>query len=233
MSLAASSSTESSHREVVETVFCRSSHLVEELVDISQIYESELNFVAWNRTLETALEEAVEHLVSILSERTKVFSHSETVSVLSIDTTLRRIFPEFDGRDILINDIALLFDAFSCLFELEEVGLRIALVKRAMCPRFHVDQVPCRLVTTYCGPATQWLENSNINRAKLGRGNDGLADEISGLMAKDTVKLQLKAGDVALLKGEKWPDNESLGAVHRSPDVSEDEVRLLVTFDFA
>ncbi|WCN07927.1 DUF1826 domain-containing protein [Marinomonas mediterranea] len=216
-----------------EIVPSQSSRLVNELVDIAQIYEDELNFVAWERTLEPSLINAVETLVSILSERPKLLSHSETVSVENVETTLQRVFPECEGRDLIIEDIRLLLEAFCCLFELEQVGLRISLVKRAMCPRFHVDQVPCRLITTYCGPATQWLENSDISRAKLGRGNGGLPDEHSGLVSKDATVFQLKAGDVGLLKGEKWYENEGRGIVHRSPEVQANEGRLILTFDFA
>lgn len=51
-------------------------------------------------------------------------------------------------------------DMFCCLFELKRAGLRLTVLDRAMCPRFHVDRVPCRLVTTYLGAATEWLPHT-------------------------------------------------------------------------
>jgi len=36
-------------------------------------------------------------------------------------------------------------------------GTRITTLDRAMCPRFHVDRVPVRLIVTWGGPGTQWL----------------------------------------------------------------------------
>ena len=58
-----------------------------------------------------------------------------------------------------------------------------------MCPRFHADHLKCRLVTTYYGPATQWLPNSLVNRSKLGQGNNGLDDDISEEVTLDNGKL--------------------------------------------
>ena len=57
---------------------------------------------------------------------------------------------------------------FCYLFDIKRVGLRLSTLDKAMCPKFHVDRVPCRLVTTYNGPVTQWLPNTKANRNKLG-----------------------------------------------------------------
>ena len=44
----------------------------------------------------------------------------------------------------------------------------------------------------------------------------------------------LDIGDIGLLKGEAWVNNEGLGLVHRSPhtDTDSDYKRLYVTIDF-
>ena len=69
-----------------------------------------------------------------------------------------------------------------------------------MCPRFHTDYVKCRLVTTYVGPATQWLPHDLVNRSKLGHGNQGQPDDKSGLFLEDANIEQLNVGHVAT-----WP----------------------------
>jgi hypothetical protein len=101
-----------------------------------------------------------------------------------------------------------------------------------MCPRFHVDRVPCRLVSTYHGIATEWLPHNKADRSKLGMGSNGLIDRQSGLYKNDEDIQKLNFGDVALLKGECWEGNEGAGLIHRSPSVAENEKRLLVTIDF-
>ena len=80
---------------------------------------------------------------------------------------------------------------FCYLFDLKRAGLRLTSLNNAMCPRFHVDGVPCRLVTTYQGIATEWLPHGIADRSKLGRGNQGKSDEQSGLFnnAADIKKL--------------------------------------------
>jgi len=132
----------------------------------------------------------------------------------------------------LCEHVTLLIDMFCTLFELKSAGLRLKLLDKPMCPRFHVDKVPCRLVTTLYGPASQWLPHSAVNRDKLGIGSKGLADECSGIIKPDSSIEQLLCGDVALLKGENWQNNEHAGLVHRSPITVENKPRLLLTLDF-
>ena len=74
---------------------------------------------------------------------------------------------------ILSNDIAELVDMFCLLFGLNQAGIRLTVLNSAMCPKFHVDRVPCRLITTYHGIATEWLPHGLANRTKLGHGSQG------------------------------------------------------------
>ena len=67
-------------------------------------------------------------------------------------------------------------------------------IESPKCPRFHDDNLKCRLVSTYKGPATQWLPHSLVNRDKLGDGNNGMPDEESGLFLKDTDIKELNTG---------------------------------------
>jgi len=53
-----------------------------------------------------------------------------------------------------------------------------------------------------------------------------------GLYERDDHICTVSSGDIALLKGEAWVGNEGGGLVHRSPDLSGGERRLLLTLDF-
>jgi hypothetical protein len=134
--------------------------------------------------------------------------------------------------EVLAEDIAHLVDMFCCLFDLKRGALRMTVLDRAMCPRFHVDRVPCRLVTTYQGIATEWLPHNVADRSKLGTGNMGKPDELSGLFEHISDIQQLKSGDVGLMKGELWHNNEGAGLIHRSPQVPNNTRRLVLTLDF-
>lgn len=134
--------------------------------------------------------------------------------------------------NLLVEDIVNVVSMFSCLFELESIGFRLSALNKAMCPKFHVDRIPARLVTTFGGIGTEWLAHECVNRNMLGLGSKGLEDNESGIYLHDTDIQHLDTGDVAILKGELWEGNEQAGLVHRSPAVKEGETRLLLTLGF-
>ena len=195
---------------------------------LSKIYQEHTNIATWERELPIPLITAIEEFLACNKPKASVLVVTpETTNRVLCDT-----FGDEDAMQPLRDDIALLVDMFCCLFELKEAGLRLTILERAMCPSFHFDRIPCRLVTTYKGISTQWLRNDVIDRSKLGAGNQGKSDEESGLLNSLNDINQLSEGDVALLKGEHWYANEGAGLIHRSPAVAKGERRLLLTLDF-
>ncbi len=199
---------------------------------LPHIYDQNTNIVIWQRDLEQALTNAVNTLISTNAIKPLELAVSPDDAFDKLVTALKPDDNNRNETDALCKDIALLVEMFCCLFDLKRAGLRLKIVDKPMCPRFHVDKIPCRLVTTYQGVATQWLNHSDVERSKLGTGNLGKPDEESGLFKSLNNINQLNQGDVALLKGEYWDENEGAGLVHRSPPVAENEQRLLLTLDF-
>jgi len=207
----------------------RISQFGEEMTCLSDIYKEQVNMAVWQRSLSASLQQAAKQLIQL--NPTLVWT--EVVTPDRIHDRIMDQFSDVDNITFLADDIFQLVDLFCCLFELSQAGLRFSVLDRAMCPRFHVDKVPCRLITTYCGIATQWLPQHLVDRTKLGAGCSGKTDEDSGLMLKANAIQQLEVGQVALLKGENWLNNQNAGLVHRSPQPGEGEQRLLLTLDFA
>lgn len=127
----------------------------------------------------------------------------------------------------LIEDILTLADAMAFLFDTASVGLRLRCLEAAMCPRFHCDNLPVRLVTTYSGPGSEWLTERAVNRQGLGAPKPGKPDIVTDPSAIQ----QVNTGDIALLKGSGWVGNEQYPLVHRSPDIAAGQRRLLLTID--
>ena len=129
--------------------------------------------------------------------------------------------------DVMMDPVhlALLAEMMACLFGTAGVGLRVTALEKPMCPRFHVDRIPVRMLCTYGGPGSQWLPAPSVPTGLLVPGVDQ-----EGRYAADSVQ-QLQAGQVALFKGDTWRDNPGSGVVHRSPPVSPGQQRLLVTLD--
>jgi hypothetical protein len=203
--------------------------MVGEQADIfSSIYQQETNIVIWQRSLSNRLLQSAE---TILNTKPSL----EISMVLSprnaFENLLKALGPSQEF-ELLIEDIAQLVEMFCNLFDRKRVILKLTALDRAMCPRFHVDRVPCRMITTYQGVATEWLPHHLADRSKLGTGNRGKPDELSGLFDSSLDIKQLNCGDIALLKGEIWENNEGAGLIHRSPQLSEGTRRLLLTIDF-
>ncbi|MCY3605471.1 MAG: DUF1826 domain-containing protein [Gammaproteobacteria bacterium] len=207
---------------------CRQAVVGDQLDVLADIYREEVNISVWQRTLPEVLSNAAEHL---LFERPHL-QISRTVSPKNAYEILIKSLGNKAEPVALAADIAELAEMFCFLFDLKCIGLRLTALGHAMCPRFHVDWVPCRLVTTYQGRATQWLAHDRVDRGKLGAGNQGKSDEQSGLFSHADDIQQIRQGDVALLKGEGWAGNEEAGLVHRSPQLNAGARRLLLTLDF-
>lgn len=196
--------------------------------DLADIYDVETNIAVWKRPVPVALAQSL----AGREESWRGFQTSMTVSPQSTAASLTEVLPA--GTDSALgDDIAELVDMFCCLFDLKRAGLRFAHLSKAMCPRFHIDHIPCRLVTTYFGETTQWLPHDRVDHSKLGAGSNGSEDACSGLYPCESDIQSLRCGEVALLKGKAWEGNEHGGLVHRSPAVQSGKGRLLLTLDFA
>lgn len=143
--------------------------------------------------------------------------HREWSSRQPLDLDL---LPLLRGRGALVRDMEELAALLCQIADARRARVRFDVISVAQCPRFHVDNVKARLLCTYRGAGTQWLEEADIDRSKLGEGSGGLPDEASGLVLRSDAIRTLPTFAVALLKGRLWPASQVRGAVHRSPPVA-------------
>ena len=196
---------------------------------LTNIFQDDTNIAIWQRVLSNHLLISAKKIL----EKWPTIKVSEVVTPEEVNKPIENIFGSDHQWTILCKDITRLVDIFCNLFGLKHARLRLTTLDHAMCPRFHVDRIPCRLITTYQGVATEWLPNVLADRSKLGTGNRGEPDERSGLFDSTTNIQKMSRGDVALLKGEAWKGNFGAGLIHRSPQLPLDSGRLLLTLDFA
>lgn len=199
----------------VFTTTQKSISIVENLLDLVSIFDKKIQISCLSRPIN----KEIGYYFAQLAEQNKlmtlrfqcVYHHQKAIDW--------GFLPDLVGKNRLIEDIELLLDIYTELLGCQRVGFRLEVLDKAMCPRFHVDKVGVRLLCTYQGVGTQWLDDSQANRAKLGLGAQGLADECSGLMVVNEEFGQANPFDIVLLKGASWPENEGKGAIHRSPRV--------------
>jgi hypothetical protein len=152
-------------------------------------------------------------------------------TVRSADPALADRVAQELGEGPLAQDVLTWTEILADLTGVPHVGIRLARVERAMCPRFHVDRVTVRLVTTYIGEGTEFIDQSDIDRRWLGHETPDPREDHPDLRRSGSPIHQARAGDVVLLRGESWIAGEGKGAVHRSPPASHASPRLVLTLD--
>lgn len=186
---------------------------------LTEIFEDGVNLAVWQRRLPAQVEDFATLVVSLgqslADQRVLDVNEHEPPQLPG----LLQEAADLHGYEGFVADVTWLVSAYTCLVGARRVGLRLRVLQGAMCPRFHVDNVPLRLLTTYVGPGSEWLEEGAIERAGLHLA----AAPVDNIRA-------LQAGEVAVVKGEKWLGNEGAGLIHRSP--ASDQRRLLLSLDW-
>lgn len=190
-----------------------------------KILDDDVNLAVWSRQLPAP----VADFGSLLLSLNEPLAQSLSLELADDDAHpdlhgLASSYMDLEGYEGFIGDVSWLVSAYACLLGAKRIGLRLRALDKAMCPRFHVDHVPVRLITTYAGIGSQWLKEGEMDRRKLGQP-EAEPDVLSQIQ-------QFTSGDVALLKGEKWHGNEGFGLIHRSPQPALGERRLILTLDW-
>ena len=133
---------------------------VPELADLVEVFDPGVQVCSWQRELDPAIG-------SYLS-RLHAARESQAIETLSPAAQPRLDgLPDGPGRSSLIEDLSLLREIVCELLGCAAVGMRLARIGRAMCPGWHIDRVGIRLVCTYQGPGTQWLDDQDVDRGDL------------------------------------------------------------------
>ena len=130
-------------------------------------------------------------------------SREELPALLRAGLTGNRFGGDSDLHDILIADAARLAGLFCDALGLARFELRLEVVRTDSCRKFHADYVRARLITTYAGEGTDWLDGADAARVAAG--------------AEPRRINRMNAFDVGLFKGKLASDHP---AIHRSPPIA-------------
>lgn len=198
-----------------------SARSVEHLVELASIFDDGVNVVTHPRADNAEIRRFLlaAHAANALASARVVFEPGSTAPA----DALR--LPALPGRAAAAADLGFLTDLYTDLLGCARIGVRLEVLRSAMCPRFHADRVGIRMSCTWMGPGTEWADERVVDRARAGGNELGPVFDLSGTCRAD-------AFDLVLLKGEAWPGNQGRGAIHRSPDPGEDApVRVALIFD--
>lgn len=197
------------------------------LIDLLGIFEPQTNAVVYERPLSAAIDAYLANPVV-----QQALGRGLRCRLQRGQPLPPGLLPEGSGRSALLADMILLAEVMSELMDCPAVGLRLEVLDKAMCPRFHVDRVGIRMLCTYRGAGTEYLQGRAADRHFLGGAGSGLPDASSGLICDPAGIERLPPGAIVLLKGSAWQGNAAYGAIHRSPEASGDVLpRVLLALD--
>ena len=174
---------------------------------LSQIKRPYTDLVIWPRKFPSAFQSWIRYLsASNLPQLRILVAPCDLRSAL--DPMLDACgLPISDMRDFMVDDISALVHTFSEITQSEMVDVRLEHIDHDSCWRFHTDVVDLRLLTTYLGPGTEWVNPRHAHKAIDHQ------KQYSGPLE------QLKLNEVAIFKGKIASETD--GIVHRSPPIED------------
>lgn len=131
----------------------------------------------------------------------------------------------------LASELAGLCELFASMVRCSRIGVRLVISGRRMCPRFHTDSVTARLICTWVGPGTEWVQRSDVAYSMNTSLRSGLATDERDILLPGATPHRLAPFAVGVFKGELFSDTPRSAAVHRSPSLEAGQSRAYVTLD--
>lgn len=184
----------------------------DEILVLEKILQKDINLVSFNR-----------NLTEKILNYTKFLVEQEKFEINTNEKNFQLEFqklPQFNGKKEFLEDLNQTIDEFQNISKSKKLKIQLAIIDKVQCPKFHVDFVSLRLITTYFGEGTIYLENNNSNRKELGLGDNSKVP-----ICQKEIK-QLKTCSISILKGEAFPHNLGKGIIHKSPEIKNFEKRL-------
>lgn len=185
------------------------------------IHRDEVDALIWRRPLDPALATQAEALARALpGTLLDTCCRPDQVRHRLIKTTGQ---PPFQIHR-LARDIEHLAHAFAIVACVVSVRIQLEVLDHQPCPLFHVDNHVLRMLCSYAGPGTEYVDERHLNRERLSQNdNDGVLGGHPPLFTE--------TGQVILMKGARYPSANQYGAVHRSPPASPGRQRLSLRLD--
>lgn len=180
-------------------------------------------------------DDAESNLSAILATRASLFDNSLIIDPVQIDNStvletrlFTHLFPldVIDAASNVIDDMKQLAQIMLS-FNLP-ITCRLALMQGVRCPQWHEDYVRLRLIKSYLGFGTDWVDPGD----KIVRLTNWINAQLDRPLTVPPEKLRhAKEGDILVLAGRRHENG--VPVLHRSPISSTLERRLLYTVTIA
>jgi hypothetical protein len=201
-------------------------YITSELEELIRIFHPFTQIVICQRDVDNVVDRYIQQGLA-----NNLFGNGFLTVIRSDEGFAPDFLPPLPGREAMADDVRFIAELYSDLIGCNEIALRLEVLDKAMCPRFHVDRTGIRLVCTYHGQGTEWINDEWVDGDKLELSSLGFADRASSLLDERTRVEATGSFDITLLKGSLWQGNSQRGAIHRSPAVAAGQSRVLLVMD--
>jgi hypothetical protein len=122
--------------------------------ELQQIHQKEINLAIYNRDI-SELQAEINYLVT---QPVEIRISGE------IDFIIQQTQKELASHQLFLNDVIDLLNLFKQLTSAKMYRLFLTTVNTNMCRKFHTDINDLRLLCTYSGSGTLWVEDDYVNR---------------------------------------------------------------------
>ena len=117
-----------------------------------------------------------------------------------------------------LNDMAKMCNIFCNILESSSISFFLGTSRG--CSRYHIDNVPMRLLITYYGQGTEWLPYYNADYNAYNKGKEN-----NKIIKNPDNRMYIKSWNVSIFKGGEK------GILHRTPDSALKSPSLLMRLD--
>lgn len=196
---------------------------------LSAIRTSGINLAVWERPRNEACQSAIKRL---LSHRSGVQIDLNPMH----EGELVNCFRQFAGLRVnksafhaLAIDIQFLVSRFCEIADTNHARVRFERIEGDGCRLFHADNLHLRMLCTYAGPGTEWVENKHLSYEELGLRGRTLEETNAAIVKNSSQIRRLEPWSVAVFSGAQRENTAPL--VHRSapvPTRKEYRIRLCI-----
>ena len=126
--------------------------------DLLSIFETQQQVSVIARPVQAQISGYLQQASEQLSTGYRLMLRQTEATPARLDREIR--LPDVTGKEALLADICRLVNVYADLMDCPMVGIRLEVLSHAMCPKFHIDRTGIRLLCTYLGAATEWLDEA-------------------------------------------------------------------------
>lgn len=209
----------------------QSSHVIgESPAGLSAIRKTGVNMAVWRRGADVRCESAIR---ALLAARYAVALDQDPASAAQIGAEIQSLVGRHcDSRSAraLAADVWNLVGIFCGLADTNHARVRLERIEDDGCLLFHADTLRLRMLCTYAGPGTEWVENENARFDELGLRARSIEETNRAIVIDETRIRHVSPWHVAVFSGRLREDTPPL--IHRSAPVrGEQDFRIRLCID--